>query len=146
MSNGFVKHKVVQWVFNNTREMFNFVPKTEGVFALDNARGDIYIWNSETWILYYQGAIQVPNNRRRIPDNNRRADGGNPTSATGSNTFYCDANLFAGILYELPSVLNLIINTTNLYTGSISLSILTSSVSSPTGSGFAYTVVSHSIV
>ena len=64
MSNGFVRHKVVQHVFRNVTELFAFTPRTEGIYALDNYNGDIYIWNGLKWVLYAEDAIKVNENRR----------------------------------------------------------------------------------
>jgi len=66
MSNGFIRHKTVQWVFDNSYELHQFVPRYEGAYALDNSTGDIYIWNGYNWMMYYQYAVIVPVREPRI--------------------------------------------------------------------------------
>jgi len=64
MSNGFISHKIVQWIFDDIQSLFAFNPRTEGVYALDNNSGDIYLWNGIRWILYADSVIKVRRNRR----------------------------------------------------------------------------------
>lgn len=64
MSNGFIPYKKVQWIFEDAQSLFEFIPKFEGVYALDNNAGDIYLWNGSKWIIYADSVIKVKNNRR----------------------------------------------------------------------------------
>jgi len=66
MSNGFVRHKVVQWVFPDIQSLTAYIPRTEGVYALDNYSGDIYLWNGDKWLLYADDVIKLSKNRRPV--------------------------------------------------------------------------------
>ena len=66
MSNGFIRHKKVQWVFDNSYELHQFTPKFEGAYALDNGTGDIYVWNGYDWMMYHQRAVIVPAREPKI--------------------------------------------------------------------------------
>ena len=97
MANGFIRHKKIQWVFNTVEELKQFKPQIEGVYALDNSRGDIYIWNGLQWLLYYQGAVKVQNQRRSIPDRYRRIDNYIPAFlSTTTQMFHCDVDIYPG--------------------------------------------------
>lgn len=94
MSNGFVRHKKVQWVFNTLYDLNQFKPKEEGVYALNNETGDIYIWNSYQWILYYQNAIKVPVREPKVQGYFSKYN--IPPSITGSELLYHTVELTNG--------------------------------------------------
>ena len=150
MANGFIRHKVVQWVFDNKEELFSYTPKTEGVYALDNYYGDIYIFNGTNWMMYAKDAIKLRKNKKPQPDNYKRLydlpQGLNPLAS-----FHCDVNI-----YPSNFVANVNIYDDSSYVGYksfISSSafidgtgyVVTASLSAAPPSGSFYTMVSMSI-
>jgi len=94
VANGFIRHKKVQWVFDTTYELQQFKPKEEGVYALDNSVGDIYIWNGVSWVLYYQYAVRVPVREPKIRGHFRKYI--KPPEFTGSQFVYTDVDIILG--------------------------------------------------
>jgi hypothetical protein len=97
MSNGFIRHKKVEWVFQDKNELFSYTPRTEGVYALDNYYGDIYLWNGDNWILYAKDAVMAERLKRPQPDNWKRLNDLPTFSSryTSSNTVASGAGFFA---------------------------------------------------
>ena len=150
MANGFIRHKIVQWVFDDKYELFAFSPRAEGVYALDNYYGDIYVWNGEQWMLYARDAIKLNKNRKPQPDNYKRLydlpQGLNPLS-----TFHCDVDIYpsnfvAGInIYDDRSF----VGTKGFMSSSAFIDgtgyVTTASLSATPPSGSFYTMASMSI-
>jgi len=172
MANGFIRHKKVEWVFENKNELFAYTPRVEGVYALDNYYGDIYIWNGETWVLYAKDVVTVERLRRPQPDNwkrlkdvptyktlytssNTAASGAGffATRWTGSlGSFACDVNIYPSNFVENINIYDdrSFVGTKSFMSTSVFIDntgyVITASAQAIPPSGSFYTMVSTSIV